>query len=67
MYHKWWTGSKWEGWENLGGVIKEQPECVSWGPNRIDCFARGGGDHMYHKGWNGSEWDDWESLGSQQF
>ncbi len=41
----------WGGWENLGGVIKEQPECVSWGPNRIDCFARGGGDHMYHRWW----------------
>ncbi|HED33887.1 MAG TPA: hypothetical protein ENJ08_06670, partial [Gammaproteobacteria bacterium] len=45
------------------GVIKEQPECVSWGPNRIDCFARGGSNRMYHKWWNGSRWAGWENLG----
>jgi hypothetical protein len=54
--------AQWGGWEDLGGVIKEQPECVSWGSNRIDCFARGGGDHMYHKWWNGSKWGGWENL-----
>ena len=47
------------GWENLGGVVKEQPECVSWGLNRIDCFARGSDDHMHHKAWNGSIWSNY--------
>lgn len=42
-----------EGWENLGGRIKDPPACVSWGPNRIDCFARGADDAVYHAWLNG--------------
>ena len=55
--------AQWGGWESLGGIILEQPECVSWGPNRIDCFARGTDAAMYHRWWNGSSWGGWESLG----
>ncbi len=53
----------WGGWDNLGGVILEQPNCVSWGDNRIDCFARGTNRAMYHRWWNGSAWGGWENLG----
>jgi hypothetical protein len=49
MYHKWWDGSRWSGWENLGGVIVDSPAAVSWGLYRIDCFAPGTNYHMYHK------------------
>ncbi|MCB1985814.1 MAG: hypothetical protein H6936_16535 [Burkholderiales bacterium] len=49
-------------WQNLGGIIEEQPECVSWGPDRIDCFARGGNNNLYHKWWNGSDWHGWQNL-----
>ena len=38
---RWWNGAVWGGWENLGGVLLEAPNCVSWGLNRIDCFGRG--------------------------
>jgi hypothetical protein len=55
--------AQWQGWENLGGVILEQPECVSWSANRIDCFARGTDRAMYHRWWNGSSWGGWENLG----
>ncbi len=55
--------AQWQGWENLGGVILEAPECVSWGANRIDCFARGTDSAMYHRWWNGSSWGGWENLG----
>ncbi|MCP3402987.1 hypothetical protein [Bradyrhizobium sp. CCGB20] len=48
--------AQWGGWENLGGVIMERPECVSWGPNRIDCFGRGTDSAMYHRWWNGPAW-----------
>jgi hypothetical protein len=53
----------WFGWESLGGAILEEPECVSWGSNRIDCFARGTDSAMYHRWWNGSSWGGWENLG----
>jgi len=55
--------AQWGGWESLGGVILEQPDCVSWGPNRIDCFARGTNAAMFHRWWNGAAWGGWEDLG----
>jgi hypothetical protein len=51
------------GWASLGGTLLEAPDCVSWGPNRIDCFARGTDRAMFHRAWNGSAWVAWESLG----
>ncbi|MDF0653170.1 MAG: tyrosinase family protein, partial [Nitrospira sp.] len=50
-------------WESLGGTILETPECVSWGVNRLDCFARGTDLAMHHRWWDGSQWGGWESLG----
>ncbi|MBR0715819.1 tyrosinase family protein [Bradyrhizobium liaoningense] len=55
--------AQWGGWESLGGIILEEPNCVSWGPNRIDCFARGTNAAMFHRWWNGSAWGGWENLG----
>ena len=55
--------AQWGGWELLGGIILEEPNCVSWGANRIDCFARGTDRAMWHRWWNGSAWGGWESLG----
>ena len=57
------TASAWGGWESLGGVILGGPDCVSWGPNRIDCFAKGTDNAMYHRWWDGAAWGGWESLG----
>jgi len=57
------ASSEWFGWETLGGGIQEEPSCVSWGPNRIDCFARGTDNAMWHRWWDGSAWGGWESLG----
>jgi len=50
------------------GVDRAQgggPNCVSWGPNRIDCFARSLDDAMHHRWWGGSQWGGWESLGGR--
>ncbi len=54
---------QWGGWENLGGTLRDKPECVSWDFNRIDCFARGTDRAMYHRWWDGSRWGGWENLG----
>jgi hypothetical protein len=63
MWHRWWNGAAWGGWESLGGTILVAPNCVSWGANRIDCFARGTDRAMWHRWWNGAAWGGWESLG----
>ena len=51
--------------ERLGGVLKSRPECVSWGQNRIDCFAQGTDNNMHHRWYTGSSWEGWEPLGGQ--
>jgi hypothetical protein len=63
MYHKWWNGSTWGGYESLGGVLNSAPAAVSWGPNRIDVFAKGTDNALWHKWWSGTAWGGWESLG----
>jgi hypothetical protein len=70
--HSHWYPSMF-GWTLLGGFTTGTPEAVSWGPNRIDVFFRGGDlnpktdaassmslNHLY---WNGSAWT-WDSAAS---
>jgi hypothetical protein len=42
--------------------LSSDPAAVSWGPNRIDVFARGTDNALKHIYYNGS-WRSWESLG----
>ena len=44
--HYWWDGSKWRGWEDLGGKLTGQPAVASWGENRLDVFAKGAGNDL---------------------
>ena len=47
----------WAAWENMaGGAVTSAPAAVSWGINRIDLFARAGGNVLCHKWWDGSVW-----------
>lgn len=56
-------GGPWSGWENLGGTLTSAPAAVSWGCNRIDVVAVGGGNALYHKFWNGNAWSQWLLIG----
>lgn len=38
----------WSSWESLGGILTSAPAAVSWGPNRIDVFARGPRRDLIH-------------------
>jgi hypothetical protein len=55
-------------WVNLSGSVQFEPGAVSWGPNRLDVFAAGGGS-LFHKfsDDNGATWYPaggyWEPLG----
>jgi PBS lyase HEAT-like repeat-containing protein len=63
LWHKFFDGANWRGWEPLGGTILETPECVSWGPNRLDCFARGQDLALYQRFFDGQNWGGWMRLG----
>ena len=62
LWHRWYSGGTWSGWQSLGGNITSGPGAVSWGPNRIDVVARGGDNAIWHWAWNGLGWSV-ESLG----
>jgi len=36
LWHKWWDGNHWNGWEALGGQTNSDPGATSWGPGRLD-------------------------------
>ena len=53
-------------WRSIGGGLTSAPAVSSWGPGRLDVFARGEDFALWHKfspdlqNW---EWSEWESLG----
>jgi hypothetical protein len=63
LRHRWWNGTGWSGWENLGGNLDSAPVVSSWASNRLDVFARATGGALQHSWWNGTAWSGWESLG----
>jgi hypothetical protein len=75
---KWWDGARWSDWSSLGwpevpdplypainvpAPLSGPPAACSWGPNRVDVFARGAAGDMLHRRWDGTEWSRFESLG----
>jgi len=59
-----WTKESlsWPGITNL--------RAVSWGPDRIDLFARNASNSVVHRAWNAGQWsppinEDWENLGGE--
>jgi hypothetical protein len=62
LWHKWWDGSRWNGWENLGGPIGKLSSVVSWGPGRLDVIVAAPDNKPWHRAWDGGTWRDWESL-----
>jgi len=63
LYHKYYAGGAWSGWESLGGALTGNPEVVSWGNGRLDVFVRGTDSTLHHKYYAGGAWSGWESLG----
>lgn len=57
VYHKFWDGSKWNGWFGLGGEIKGAPAVVCPTPSTIDIYVRGMDDRLWQKWWDGSKWN----------
>ena len=75
---KWWDGTRWSEFASLGWpqVLDEiypavtvavpltgPPAACSWGPERMDVFARGPDGDLLHKRWDGRVWGQFECLG----
>ena len=63
MYHRWFDGGQWNGWEAQKGVFQSSPASVSWGADRLDVFGRGADGALWHEWWDGARWNGWEPLG----
>ncbi|MEI7446094.1 MAG: c-type cytochrome, partial [Burkholderiales bacterium] len=51
--------------EDFGGIAIGAPECVSWGPQRLDCMVVGTDGALYQR-WSpdgGATWNGWGRLG----
>jgi Trypsin len=56
LWHRWWGGFGWNGWEHMGGYLVSSPDAVSWGYNRIDVVARADNNTVWHWFWYGPNW-----------
>lgn len=73
LWHAWWDGSNWHGFEDLGGVIPAwertglpsgvPPAAVARQTNWVDVFALGMDKGLYVKWWDGQKWSEWVDLG----
>ena len=58
-----WDGTKWAGWEKLGGVFTSSLAVASSGVNQLDVVGRGTDSALWHNLWDGRSWSGWKSLG----
>jgi hypothetical protein len=62
-----WRGT-WSGWQRLTPEpIDSDPAAVSWGPNRVDVFARGTDKMMYRMILGGTLTPAWQLMGPETF
>jgi CubicO group peptidase (beta-lactamase class C family) len=50
-------------WKPLGGQLTSGPDACSWGPGRVDVFARGAGNALVQIARIGEQWTSWYNLG----
>lgn len=63
MFRRTWAGAYVHSWENLGGSLASDPDCVTQKAERIDCFARGEDGAMWQNSFTGDAWTGWVSRG----
>jgi hypothetical protein len=63
LWHRWFDGGRWSGWESLGGVLASGPDAASWSAGRLDVFVKGTDAQLWHRWFDGGRWNGWEPLG----
>jgi hypothetical protein len=65
IFHKWFYGTGWSGWESLGGTLTSGPDASSCAAGHLDLFALGTDHGGWQRGFNGSAWGGWQALGGR--
>jgi hypothetical protein len=63
LIHKFYNGSNWSGWNDLGGTLKSSPTAVSCQENRIDVFAVGTDNGVWTRTYRNGSWSNWATIG----
>ncbi|MBI1730979.1 hypothetical protein HY229_02925 [Candidatus Acetothermia bacterium] len=51
MWHISWDGRTWTAFDDLGGSLASDPDCVSRAVGKIDCFVNGPGSSLWQRAW----------------
>jgi hypothetical protein len=63
LYHKWYSGGAWSGWEPRTTGYSSGVGAVSWGYNRLDVVGKRASDGtVAHEYWTGTSWQK-DNLG----
>ena len=54
IWHDFWNGATWSGWQSLGGTIVSNPAAVSRTTNWIDLYGIGSNGQVEENSWNGT-------------
>jgi len=65
LFRRTWDGGYEHSWENLGGHLSSDPDCVTRKARRIDCFARGEDGAMWQNAFDGQVWSGWLTRGGE--
>ena len=68
LWKKTWSGGGWSAWASLGAPavgLTGDPTAVSYGPNNIDVFCRGGDGALWKNSFLNPGWSGWTSWGGQ--
>jgi hypothetical protein len=63
IYHRWFDGTAWRGWEPMAGAATSQPAAASAGAGRLDVVVRGPNGAMWTKSYAPGGWTGWTSRG----
>lgn len=64
LVHRFYDGTVWSGWNNLGGDLASGPGVTAGGPHDLDVFVRGRhDDDLVWRHFDGTVWSGWINLG----
>ncbi|WP_158771452.1 hypothetical protein [Streptomyces sp. NRRL S-340] len=63
LFHRVQNGNTWENWREIGSRFLSGPAVSTWGPNRLDVFAKSWDHNLLHRFCNGQAWSEWLDLG----
>ena len=62
VWHRAWSGGRWQPAESLGGTVAFGPAVTAWAVDQMEVFAVFDDGQLWDRYWDGTNWHAWESL-----